>query len=155
MTHPAAAPRPHPHHHLLRRARVVQEARTWLGTPYHHHGRIKGVGVDCAMLLAEVYAYCALVPHIDAGVYPRDWHLHRTEELFLGWLQRVGARPVQTPAPGDVAVYRFGRTFSHGGIVVDDARTVVHSYIRLGVISTRPHEEPLQGRPVQYWSVIT
>lgn len=26
---------------------AVTEALTWLGTPYHHQGRIKGVGVDC------------------------------------------------------------------------------------------------------------
>ena len=26
---------------------AVAEALTWLGTPYHHQGRVKGVGVDC------------------------------------------------------------------------------------------------------------
>lgn len=25
---------------------AVQEAITWLGTPYHHQGRVKGVGVE-------------------------------------------------------------------------------------------------------------
>jgi len=29
---------------------LIDEARTWLGTPYHHQPRVKGVGVDCAML---------------------------------------------------------------------------------------------------------
>ncbi len=33
---------------------VVRTARTWLGTPYHHQGRLKGVGVDCAGLLIGV-----------------------------------------------------------------------------------------------------
>lgn len=32
------------------RAAVAQEALAWLGTPYHHHARIKGVGVDCAQI---------------------------------------------------------------------------------------------------------
>lgn len=26
--------------------KAVAEAVTWLGTPYHHQGRVKGVGVD-------------------------------------------------------------------------------------------------------------
>ena len=34
---------------------AVQEALTWLGTPYHHQGRVKGVGVDCGTLICEVY----------------------------------------------------------------------------------------------------
>jgi hypothetical protein len=46
------------------RAAVVKEALTWLGTPYHHHARVKGVGVDCARLLCAVYEASACVPHI-------------------------------------------------------------------------------------------
>ncbi|MCW5939918.1 MAG: C40 family peptidase [Fimbriimonadaceae bacterium] len=30
---------------------AVAEARTWIGTPWHHCGRSKGVGVDCAGLV--------------------------------------------------------------------------------------------------------
>ncbi|CAD9197505.1 hypothetical protein [Acinetobacter bohemicus] len=25
---------------------AIEEAMTWLGTPYHHQGRVKGVGVE-------------------------------------------------------------------------------------------------------------
>ena len=33
---------------------VVRMARTWLGTPYHHQGRVKGAGVDCGGLVIGV-----------------------------------------------------------------------------------------------------
>lgn len=141
---------------ILKRAEIVREARHWLGTPYHHHGRVHGVGVDCAMLLAEVYERAEAVPHIDPGAYPHDWHLHRSEELFVSWLKRVCARPVHTPAPGDIGCWRFGRTYSHGGIVVavsDGQPLVVHAYIERGVILTRTDEEPLAGRPVTWWTL--
>lgn len=128
------------------RARVVAEAMTWLGTPYHHHGRVKGVGVDCAMLLAEVFERCGVVPHIDAGDYPSQWHLHGREERFLAWLDKVGALAVAEPQPGDVCVYRYGRTYSHGGIVVDGG-LVLHAYIDQGVVLNRECEAPLLGRP--------
>ena len=39
---------------MNQRQRVVAEAETWLRTPYHHMGRIKGGGIDCPTLLAEV-----------------------------------------------------------------------------------------------------
>lgn len=29
------------------RAEVIAVARTYLGTPWHHQGRVKGVGIDC------------------------------------------------------------------------------------------------------------
>jgi cell wall-associated NlpC family hydrolase len=134
------------------RALVVQLAREWLGTPYHHHARIKGVGVDCAQLLCAVYEEAGLVPHVETGHYPHDWHLHRSEEMFLAWLGRVGAVSVAQPQAGDVAVFRFGRAFSHGAVMVD-ANTCVHAYINQGVILTRLDEEPLVGRVAQFWSV--
>jgi cell wall-associated NlpC family hydrolase len=139
-----------------KRADVVAEALSWLAakTPYHHHGRVKGVGVDCAMLLAEVFEAAGMVAHVDAGFYPREWHLHRGEEMFLGWLAKCGAVEVATPQPGDVVVYRFGRCYSHGGIVVSPGGLVVHSYIGRGVIRTAPDEEPLAGREHRCYSLF-
>jgi cell wall-associated NlpC family hydrolase len=134
------------------RLRVVVEARSWLHTPYHHHGRIKGVGVDCAQILCAVFESCGLVPHVDPGFYAPDHHLHRSEEIYIQWLERCGAHEVQTPASGDVALFRFGRTWSHGGIVLEPA-TVLHAYLGRGVIVTRLDEEPLDGRPPRFWSL--
>lgn len=138
------------------RLRVVVEARGWIGTPYHHHGRVRGVGVDCAQILAAVYESVGLVPHLDLGNYSTQWHLHRGEETYLQWLRDVGAREVQAPAPGDVGVWRFGRTFSHGGIVIEGGAdpVIVHSYIGRGVIVSRASEQPLAGRPACYWSIV-
>jgi cell wall-associated NlpC family hydrolase len=43
------------------RAAVVAEAKTWIGTPYHHAADVKGHGVDCAMLLVRIYGDLGLV----------------------------------------------------------------------------------------------
>src|SRR5882672_3865378 len=32
---------------------IVKEARTWIGTPFRHQGRIKGLGVDCANMISQ------------------------------------------------------------------------------------------------------
>lgn len=117
---------------LEQRQRVVDEALTWMGTPYHHMARVKGEGVDCGQLLAAVYEHAGLVPHIDPGSYPHDWHLHRDVERYLGQVQAYAA-PTDTPKPGDIALFRFGRCISHGAIVVEWPR-VLHSYVHLGVV---------------------
>lgn len=138
---------------MTTRQAIIDEAMSWLGTPYHHHGRLKGIGVDCAMLLAEVYERAGVIERVDAGVYPCEWHLHQNEELFIDWLKHVGAQPVDDPQVGDVAIFRYGRTFSHGGILVAPF-AVLHSYISLGVSLHRFDEAPLAGRPYQFWSVL-
>ena len=37
------------------RAAVVAEARSWLGTPYHHQGALAGAGCDCLGLVRGVW----------------------------------------------------------------------------------------------------
>jgi cell wall-associated NlpC family hydrolase len=66
------------------RARVIEEAISWLRTPYHHAQRLKGVGVDCAMLPAEIYHRAGVLPPIEMGYYPRDWHHNMAAERYLG-----------------------------------------------------------------------
>ena len=137
------------------RAAVCAEAREWLGTKYHPHGRIKGVGVDCANLLCCVYEIAGIAPPIDPGFYPTGWHLHRNEEVFIERMREAGARPVtsRTPRPGDLGLWRFGRTYSHAGIVVSDDGLIVHAYLDAGVICTRMTEEPLGSRPAIFWTL--
>lgn len=136
------------------RQAVAAEALTWLGTPYHHHGRVLGAGVDCAQILCAVYEACGLVPHVDPGFYAHDHHLHRANELYIEWLERVGAREVQCPALGDIGLWQFGRTWSHGGLLVGPD-LVLHAYIGRGVILTRLDEEPLAGRTPRWWTLET
>lgn len=117
------------------RYRIVQEALTWDRTPYHHQGRIKMVGVDCAMLPAEVYKSTGHIPHIETPDYPMDWHMHKEEERYKGWVERFAtALPEgELPLPGDLVLYKFARCFSHGAIVLEWPR-VIHAVRRAGKV---------------------
>lgn len=132
---------------------VCTEAKTWIGTPYHHHGRIKGVGVDCGQLLVGVFHNAGLVPNVDLGAYATDWHLHHSEELYLGWMRKF-CRPIlrEDAQPGDIEVFRFGRTYSHGTVIVQ-GNLRVHAYVNRAVILSAPYEEPLEGRLSQFWTL--
>lgn len=100
------------------RERVVEVAKTWLRTPYHHMGRVKGVGVDCLTLLAETYEEASLIDHVDLPFYPKDWHLHRDAERYMDGLLKYAKEIPGDPQPGDIVLFRYGRCFSHGAIVV-------------------------------------
>lgn len=110
------------------RAAVVAEARSWIGTPYHNCADIKGAGVDCGMLLVRIFVDSGLCAPFDPRPYPVDWHLHRSEERYLGFVFDRG-HEVDRPLPGDVMVLRYGRCYSHGGIVTAvSPLTLVHAY---------------------------
>jgi cell wall-associated NlpC family hydrolase len=110
------------------RAAVIATARKWVGTPYHNCADIRGVGVDCGMLIVRVFVDAKLCAPFDPRPYPPDWHLHRSEERYLGFLFDRCAE-VTAPQPGDVAVFRIGRCYAHGGIVtVVDPLRMVHAY---------------------------
>jgi cell wall-associated NlpC family hydrolase len=130
---------------------VVQEAMTWLHTPYHHAARIKGAGVDCGMFLAEVYEQTGVMPHVVPDEYPPDWHMHQDGERYLG-LVAAHAHQVEVGLPGDIVLYRFGRCVSHGAIVIVWPQ-IIHAYIRLGVVLDEGERNTvLREAQVGFWS---
>jgi cell wall-associated NlpC family hydrolase len=134
----------------IQRARVVAEAQDWALTPYHHMGRIKGLsgGVDCAMLLAEVYERAGVIGRVDVAHYPPDWHLHRRDERFLNTIL-ASATETATPLAGDVACWRVGFGFAHAAIIVDPGwPAIVHSDIsaRRVIRSDGTHGRHAHGR---------
>jgi len=141
------------------RAAIVAAARTWIGTPYHNCADLKGVGVDCGMLIVRVFVDAGLCPLFDPRPYPADWHLHRSEERYLGFLlERCGE--VDEPRPGDVTIFRYGRCYSHGGIVTAaKPLKMVHAYFpaRRVVEEEIGHSSVLsdparQRRVFSYWA---
>ena len=66
--------------------RVRSEALTWLGTPYHHQGRVKGVGVDCGQILIAIYEKAGILPigECEPGDEPAEWDLDNRGEKDLG-----------------------------------------------------------------------
>jgi cell wall-associated NlpC family hydrolase len=116
------------------RAHVVRAAREWIGTPYHHQAAVKGAGVDCAMFPVAVYKECGIIPaDYEPPGYSTQWHLHRSDELYLKEVEKFAVlRSGHGIQPADFVVFKFGRTFSHGAIVIDWP-LIIHSYIPHGV----------------------
>ena len=138
------------------RERVCEIARSWLGTPYHHVGRIKAVGVDCAMFPLEVYREAGLIGDISVPYYPQDWMLHRSEEIYLRIVQQH-ARETEPAAvaAGDFVLYHFARCWSHGAIVLDWP-LIIHAVVQHGVIlSDGEKDGMLVGRRRRFFSIFS
>jgi cell wall-associated NlpC family hydrolase len=112
------------------RAAIVAEALTWVGTPFRNCADVKGRGggIDCAMLLVRSFVDTGRLQPFEPRPYPPDWYMHHSEERFLGWIEgTLGARRVEQYKLADVLMWRYGRCFSHGGIVIN-TKEIVHAY---------------------------
>jgi cell wall-associated NlpC family hydrolase len=140
------------------RENLIRAAELWLGTPYHHAARCYGAGVDCVNLLCAVYQEAGLTPHIELPHYPPDWMMHRGEEWFMMGLLEACLHQVDHPEPGDVALFRFGRCYSHGAIVTQWPQ-LIHAFSGLGVVRGDARNHPLldkMGKPreTKFYSVL-
>lgn len=134
------------------RTAVITEALTWIGTPYHHAGRVKGVGVDCLTFLMEVFSRTGVVPPQKTPFYRPDFMMHSAEETYLNGLLEHG-REVKVPQPADVAIFKWGRIYAHAGIVVDWP-WILHAAPAIGVVRMRGDTGKLSGRAVKFISAF-
>jgi cell wall-associated NlpC family hydrolase len=138
---------------MLQREAVVEEALSWQRTPYAHHARVKGAGVDCGMILAAVYAAAGVLPEVDPGEYVYDWFMHRDEPVYLNTLEKYAAKIDTPPQPGDIAMFQFGRNPAHGAIVIEWP-VILHSYQPAGmvILDDAVANKDLAERFVGIWS---
>jgi cell wall-associated NlpC family hydrolase len=117
--------------HREQRTAVIAEARTWIGTPFHDRARIKGAGVDCLQLLIACYAAQGLIPDVRPAYSPQ-FLLNSLDEIYLAGIKPFTVE-VETPQPGDFALFKFGRCFSHAALVVDWP-VIIHAFSRHPVL---------------------
>ncbi len=107
--------------------------------------------MDCAQLLIAVYHEAGQIPEIQPEHYPHDWHLHRDEEKYLSWVEKF-AHQVDVPQPGDVAIFRIGRTWSHAGIVIEWPM-IIHAWFATSVEYCDASKEPLRSYARRFYTL--
>ena len=136
---------------MNREEKIISAAMGWVGTPYAHNCAIKGVGVDCGRILAEVYHEAGLIEYRpDFGQYDANWMKHRSDDLYLEWLRKY-ADEVELAKIGDVIVWLFVRTYSHGAILIGEEK-IVHAVKQDGCVVI-DNIARFGGRSVKYFRV--
>lgn len=142
---------------MTTRADVATQARTWLGTPFVHQGRIKGLAADCVGLVVGVARELGLVePGFDFTGYPRS----PDGRSLLGECDRLMQRiAVEDMQAGDVIAIRWESDPQHLGILGDYLHGGLSMIHALGtpdgrgrVIEHRLHET-MQARIVAAYSL--
>lgn len=118
----------------MKRSEIVNIARSYIGTPFHHQGRKKGIGIDCVGLLVCVMRECGLKVEdqanynglIDSGLLRSKLDAHLVEVGLS--LAMVGNTQImrQSYQPGDILLLRIGKIPQHIAIVTDGG--IIHTH---------------------------
>lgn len=114
--------------------RIVRKAREFLGTPYHHDARLKGVGVDCAGLIACTFDELGVsVPDKRGYGFDAD-----NFEVLRGGVAALGDPVGSGPwMPGDMILFRARLMFNHCGFYTGDG--LIHAYSSPCVMAVAEH----------------
>jgi cell wall-associated NlpC family hydrolase len=105
---------------------MADAARACLGTPFHHQGRVAGMGLDCIGLIihAMQVAGYEVADCTDYGRQPEGEKLHDA-------LIAHGFKTVKKIQAGDVLLFRFNGMPQHVGIALSQS-SMVHAYLPIG-----------------------
>ena len=126
---------------------VVEEALSWLGTPFSENCAVKGPqgGVSCDRFQLAVHQATGAAPAVEIPSLPvevvRHWHEHHATSRILDWLhQPEFAGRVkrvddgEPPMIGDIAVVKLRLSEHHVGLWC--GAFVVHVAVNGGVLRT-------------------
>jgi len=138
---------------------VVDEARSWLGTPYLHQGTHKGLGCDCLGLIRGVWRETVGAEPSVVPTYTPDWSEPEGQEQLLAaahlWLEDASNDPW---CAGQVVLFRMrqGAVAKHLGILAraEPHMTFIHAYSGHGVIES-PLSAPWRRKIVARFSFPT
>ena len=113
---------------------IVIQARTWLGTPFHHQARLKGKGCDCLGLIVGVVDELGLkdkngqpLSGYDEVTYSKEPNGAYLMEKLTDLLDEV---PIAEARAGDLALFKVRENPQHMAFLTDYEGTLgmVHSY---------------------------
>lgn len=109
---------------------ILSAARSEIGTPFRHQGRIPGKALDCAGLVVRVAVLLDL-PFIEHGGYARRPSNGMLESALDGQpcLDLVSKSSVQA---GDVLLMRFASEPQH--LAIFTGTNIIHSYQASGKV---------------------
>jgi len=141
------------------RARLIAEARTWIGTRFRHQAAAKGAGCDCAGLVrgaGHAAGVLDIAPAAWAAVgnYGRQPHPKRMRQALEMFLLPLAGGEIAAE-PGDVVWMEWRRELPmHLAILAQDARgrwTMIHALSDFGRVVEHGFTAEWQERVTSWW----
>jgi NlpC/P60 family putative phage cell wall peptidase len=102
---------------------IVTQARTWIGTPFHHQARLKGKGCDCLGLIVGVVDELGLkdkhgqpLAGYDEVTYSKEPDGAYLTEKLTALLDEV---PIAEAQAGDLALFKVRENPQHMAFLTD------------------------------------
>lgn len=145
------------------RSAVIDEARTWIGTEFHHQARLKRNnegpgGVDCLSLVWAVGEAVSAMPPVSKRQSAPFWRFYgrrpnppKMRACLARFLVELSA--TERPKLGDIAWMHWGNEMPiHMALLgeFEGRETLVHSVWNMGVIEHGFSEE-FRERVTSYW----
>lgn len=114
---------------MSKRERFLQAAISYLGTPFHHQGRLPGVGLDCAGVVVCA-AREAEIEVADQRGYAHQPFGGLFEQAVLDHADPIGRAEL---LPGDLLLFAFGGAPQHIAVVtaVAERLHMVHAHAQV------------------------
>lgn len=112
----------------MNREDFVAAARGYIGTPFHHQGRVPGVGLDCAGVIVCAAKACGYDVADIAG-YGRIPSNGMLEQAVLCHCDQIAIEHVQT---GDILLFKFRHEPQH--LAIFDNGLLIHAYSSIGKV---------------------
>jgi len=112
------------------RAKALDIAQSWIGTPYRHQASRKGVGCDCLGLMLGIWRGLYGEAVAARLAYSPDWAETSQGEPLLDELRkRCDELGPDEMRPGDILVFRWqaGSTAKHLALLAPENR-IIHAY---------------------------
>lgn len=141
---------------------VSIEARTWLGTPYVHQHRAKGVACDCVGLIIGVGLALEILPdwtpeawaaHEAYGRAPNPEHMGRAIRQFMTPLD-LDPRAIAPAGSVAFMAWREGMPMHLGiiGALPDGRPSLIHAFSHVGRVTEHGFEQEWPGRVDSWWT---
>lgn len=104
---------------------IINEAREWINTPFHHQGRVKQVGVDCIGLVQQVGKKLGYV-YYDRSDYAREPAKGELQQAMNNHLVKL-----KSLEPACILLMRFAREPQHVAFFTEK-NTIIHAYESIG-----------------------
>jgi cell wall-associated NlpC family hydrolase len=120
--------------------KIIEKAREYIGTPFRHQGRLKGVGVDCAGLVVGV-AKELKISDFDFRAYGAMPNSSKLQIILNEQMDKINVSDAKI---GDVYLMKFDKEPQHLGIKTDIG--IIHSYSDAGAVVEHRIDEIWQSR---------
>lgn len=115
---------------MIPRAQIIDCARSWIGTPYHHQASARHIGCDCLGLVRGVWREIYGEEPLVVPPYTPDWaEASGSETLLNAARQCLTEIPLKAARPGDAILFRMTPNVPAKHIAILSAEDqIIHAY---------------------------